>query len=125
MDINSLNSDRLNADMMRTSQLEKNLQQFEKIAGNENISRKKKIDEAAEGFESMFVNMMLSQMRKSIPKSDLLGNTPGKEIFEEMFDQEISKKIAQRGGLGIADALKRTFEEHYARQKPQNTGDAQ
>jgi len=92
MDINSLNSDRLNADMMRTSQLEKNLQQFEKIAGNENISRKKKIDEAAEGFESMFVNMMLSQMRKSIPKSDLLGNTPGKEIFEEMFDQEISKK---------------------------------
>ena len=75
------------------------------------IARKQKMEEAAQGFESLFINMLLKQMRRTIPKSDFINGGYGEKIFEEMFDEEISKKIAQRGGLGIAHAIYTKFEQ--------------
>ncbi|MCP5462130.1 MAG: rod-binding protein [bacterium] len=75
------------------------------------ISKKKKLMEAAEGFESMFVNMLLKQMRQTIPDSELIDGGYAGKIFEEMFDEEISKKIASRGGLGISHAIYKKFEQ--------------
>lgn len=122
MDFFADQSSNMNNNLLRSSQMDKALSRFENMAKSKSVSEQKKIEEAAQGFESMFVNMLISQMRKTIPDSELLENGPGRQMFEEMFDQEISKKISERGGIGIADAVKREFERHYNDMKHANTG---
>jgi len=74
--------------------------------------KKQKLQHVAHEFESMFVNLLFKQMRKTIPNSELIDGGNAEDIFEEMLDSEISKKIAQRGGLGIADALMEQFDRY-------------
>lgn len=56
-------------------------------------------------FESVFLNMMLQSMRATVPKSDFLGEEKGREMFEGMLDQELTKDMAKAGGVGLADML--------------------
>jgi flagellar protein FlgJ len=51
-------------------------------------------------FESLFLNLMLKEMRKSIQKSDLLGSD-AMETYEQMFDQQVALGMAKAGGIGI------------------------
>lgn len=74
--------------------------------------KQQKLQHVAHEFESMFVNLLFKQMRKTIPNSKLIDGGSAEDIFEEMLDSEISKKIAQRGGLGIADALMEQFNRY-------------
>jgi len=46
-------------------------------------------------------------MRQSIPQNGLLGNGPGKEIYQSLMDQELAKKMSQRGGVGLGERLYR------------------
>ncbi len=60
-----------------------------------------KLRKACKDFESLFVQQLLKSMRKTIFKSDLLSGGPGGEIFESLFDQELSKNLAYREGFGL------------------------
>lgn len=64
-----------------------------------------KLREAADNFEALFVNYMLKEMRKTVMKSDWLGGGLGGEIMEGLFDQEISRNIAENSKLGIAELM--------------------
>ena len=64
-----------------------------------------KLKKACMDFESVFIQKMFKAMRQTIPKSGLLGEGPGKDIFESLFDQELSKSLAQRDGLGLGKVL--------------------
>ncbi|MEJ2636535.1 MAG: transglycosylase SLT domain-containing protein, partial [Calditrichia bacterium] len=64
-----------------------------------------KLREAADNFEALFVNYMLKEMRKTVMKSDWLGGGLGGEIMEGLFDQEISRNIAENSNLGIAELM--------------------
>lgn len=57
--------------------------------------------EISKQFESLFLNLMLKEMRKSIQKSELLGSD-AMESYQQMFDQQISLGISKAGGIGIA-----------------------
>jgi len=94
-----------------------NINNIGKVAP-ENDSRQAKLKKAADGFESMFINLMLSQMRKTIPKSELIDGGNAQDIFETMFYDEIAKRVAQRGELGIADKLMQEYEKYI---KPTGT----
>ena len=50
---------------------------------------------------------MLKLMRQSIPQNGLLGNSPGKEVYQSLIDQELAKSISQRGGFGLGGVLYR------------------
>ena len=65
----------------------------------------KQLKEACQGFEAIFVNMMLSEMRKSIPKSDLMGTSFANDTFTQMLDEEISESVSKGQGIGIADMM--------------------
>lgn len=65
---------------------------------------------ACEDFESLFINQLMKQMRKTIPKSDLFPESQAKEIYTSMMDSEMSSKIAKGGGLGLAELLMRQVE---------------
>lgn len=75
--------------------------------GGKNIDpaqKEKKLRESCEGFESIFIQKMWEEMRKTLPKSTLLH---GKEeqFWQGMYDQELAKKMTSAGGIGLADMM--------------------
>jgi peptidoglycan hydrolase FlgJ len=69
-------------------------------------AEKQKLKKACADFESLFVYNLLKTMRQSVPKGGLLGNGPGKDIYEMMFDQQIAKSVASKpGGIGLQQML--------------------
>lgn len=65
-------------------------------------------DKASRDFEAYFVQYMLKEMRKTISRSDLFGSTDSMQIFEELFDESLSKEIAMKGqGIGLANQIRK------------------
>ncbi|MEW6587487.1 MAG: rod-binding protein [Nitrospirota bacterium] len=60
---------------------------------------------ACQEFEALFLEYLLSAMRKSIPKSGFLGNSKEEEMYTSLFDQELCVKLSQQKGLGLGDLL--------------------
>lgn len=67
-------------------------------------AKAKKLREACEGFESVFIQKMWQEMRNTIPKGGLMH---GKEerFWQDMYDQELSKSMTSAGGIGLADMM--------------------
>jgi len=67
-------------------------------------AKEKKLRDACEGFESIFIQKMWQEMRKSVHQSSLLH---GKEeqFWQDMYDQELAKKMTSAGGIGLADMM--------------------
>lgn len=65
---------------------------------------KSALRETAQQFEAMFLQMMMKSMRDSIEKSELT-HSEHAEMFEGMFDREVSLAMARRNSLGVADML--------------------
>jgi len=65
----------------------------------------KRLEEACAEFESLFIYLVMKQMRKTIPKSGLLDGGKGEEIFTSMMDEELSRQMSLRQGLGLKDVL--------------------
>ncbi|MGL5956568.1 MAG: rod-binding protein [Brevinema sp.] len=65
-----------------------------------------KITEVAQEFESLFIEMMFKEMRKTLDNTDLSGiNSPGKDIFNDMLYTEYSKETSKLGGFGLAKMI--------------------
>jgi len=69
--------------------------------------KSEEIKAAARQFEALFVNRLLKEMRKTIIKSNLLGEGFGGEIFRDMFDEKLAEEISERSTLGLADVIAR------------------
>lgn len=65
---------------------------------------KSALRETAQQFEAMFLQMMIKSMRETIEKSDLTDSQHA-DLFEGMFDREVSLAMARRNSLGLADML--------------------
>ena len=103
--------------------LQKQLQKARLASAN-----RRKLAEASEDFEALFVYMMLRAMRQTVMKSGLLDEGLGGEIMESMFDQELSRTIARRAHLGIAELLQQQLgaasgEEQPGKPKPAEFSD--
>ena len=46
-------------------------------------------------------------MRQTIPQSGLSGPGAGKEVYQSLMDQELSKSMAKKGGLRIGEMVYR------------------
>ncbi len=62
--------------------------------------------------ESVFLNYMLTQMRSTVPKVTLMGDNSKTDIMQSMLDGELSKNMAQAGGIGIADMIYRQLSQN-------------
>jgi flagellar protein FlgJ len=74
----------------------KNVNDPKYLAQVKNVSRE---------FESIFLNYMLQQMRKTVPEDTLTGDSAAKDIFLGMQDEETSKELSKAGGIGLAAIL--------------------
>jgi len=75
-------------------------------AAQRNLSGSKKaLMEAAQQFEGLFLNMLLSEMRKTVPDTDLFGDKRAEKLFQSMLDQEIADHSVKSQSLGLAKMI--------------------
>ena len=65
----------------------------------------KALEKTCRDFESLFVNYLMQEMRKTIPEDSLFGGGQAEKIYSGMLDGEVSKTIAQQRGIGLAALL--------------------
>ncbi len=70
-----------------------------------------KLREACSDFEALFLDQMFQSMRKTLPGDGIFGKSHQKEIYESLYYQEMSKKIARGEGMGIGEALYKKLQE--------------
>jgi len=64
----------------------------------------KQLRQACQSFEAVFISKMWQEMRNTVPKD---GYTKSKqeEMYLSMFDKDFAEKMAQAGGIGLADMI--------------------
>lgn len=73
----------------------------------EELKYDKKLREACQGFEAMFLNMMYREMRRTVPENELFGNSNADKILNDMLDTEMVNNMSKAGGVGLADVIYR------------------
>jgi murein DD-endopeptidase MepM/ murein hydrolase activator NlpD len=71
--------------------------------------KKDELKKVSQEFEAIFIAQLLKVMRETIEESGLWEGGFGKSIYTELFDQEVSLSMAQRGALGMSDLLYRSL----------------
>ncbi len=65
----------------------------------------KKLRNACDGFEEIFVHKLFQVMRSTTDKDTLLYGGRGEEIFQDMLDENYAKLITQSRALGLSDLI--------------------
>lgn len=86
-----------------------------KIEGAKESKEDEKLMEVCKEFESVFIYMMMKEMKKTIPDEDgLIPKSTGTKIFEDMYMEELSKEVVERDeGFGIAKMMYEQFKNGY------------
>jgi len=64
-----------------------------------------KLAAACNDMEALFIHHMLSEMRKTVPKSGFIDGGRAEEIYTSLMDAELAKEMASSGGLGLSAIL--------------------
>lgn len=65
------------------------------------------IDQAAKEFESVFLAQMLEHMFSDLEMGALADDHEGEEVYRSWMVKEYARVIADAGGIGVADHVKR------------------
>ena len=83
---------------------EKNLERLRNSSSFGKLDSDKDIEKVSRDFESIFLNKLLSSMRKTVPKSGLLDSF-ATDMFQSMMDEEMSKEMAKNKGMGMGEMI--------------------
>jgi peptidoglycan hydrolase FlgJ len=65
-----------------------------------------KLHQAATQFEGVFLQMVMSAMRDTVPKESIFGtNSVSEDTWQSMLDDQYSQALANSGGFGLAKQL--------------------
>jgi len=79
-----------------------------RVADSRAIDKKSELFKQCREFESIFMKMMLKEMRASVDKSgSLMSGGWAEDIFQDMLDDEYSKSMAETANFGLAEQLYR------------------
>jgi flagellar protein FlgJ len=70
--------------------------------------QKSDLQKAGEGFEALFLTLLLKGGRAGLPGDDLTGSAAVRSGMD-MLDARLAQDAAGRAGLGIAEAVARQF----------------
>jgi peptidoglycan hydrolase FlgJ len=71
------------------------------------------LKQLCQDFESVFINSLFQEMRKSIPDEGYLERSLGMNIFQEMMDMEVAGEMSRKGGLGLGRLLYEQLRDKY------------
>ena len=67
--------------------------------------RNQDIRNAAVQMEALMLKMLYNDMWKTVPKDELYGDDNAMDIYRDMYHEELTKKMAIDGGIGLADFI--------------------
>ena len=67
----------------------------------EDLVRRGELLRASQEFESYFLSYLMKVMRETVPKGELTANPMG-DTYYSFYDEEIGKRAAQAGGIGLS-----------------------
>ena len=67
----------------------------------EDSIRRGELLRASQEFESYFLSYLMKVMRETVPKGELTANPMG-DMYYSFYDEEIGKRAAQAGGIGLS-----------------------
>ena len=70
-----------------------------------------KLKKTCRDFEAIFIHKLLKDMRATVPQSGLLDGGSQQELYRSMFDEEFSKNLAAKGGVGLGKILYRNLSQ--------------
>ncbi len=84
-----------------------------KVQKLENLTRRGELLKASQEFESYFLSYLMKIMRETVPKSPLTENKMG-DMFRSFYDEEIGKRAAQAGGIGLSQFILSSLSQNEA-----------
>jgi flagellar protein FlgJ len=63
--------------------------------------------QVAEELEGLFLGLLLKSMRSTVGEGGLFKEGTDAKMYKDMFDQEVGRALARRGGIGLADMIVR------------------
>ena len=66
------------------------------------LARRGELLQASQEYEAYFLSYLLKVMRETVPKGALTANPMG-EMFYSFYDEEIGKRAAEAGGIGLSE----------------------
>ena len=81
--------------------------------------------EACHQMESLFINHLFKEMRATIHRSGFISGGRAEEIYTSMMDAEMAAKLANRGGIGLADMLLHQLGTPASDPETEDSGDAE
>ncbi len=76
----------------------------------ENPNKVEGLTKAADQFETLFLQMVLKSMRSAsdaLASEDSLVNSEKQRMYRDMYDGQLTMAMANKGGIGISDAMVR------------------
>jgi flagellar protein FlgJ len=89
-----------------------NLELLKKKAEN-NKQDDKKLMKACEDIEAEFLKIMLKEMKKTVPEDSLFQKSQGREIFEDLYTENLATKTSKGSSLGLAKSIYDQFNKTY------------
>ena len=80
----------------------KDLSVIQRKVDNLNKDDDEKLMEVCREFESIFLYMVLKEMKKTVPEDGLIEKSQASRIFEDMYFEELSKEMTRNNSSGIA-----------------------
>lgn len=76
------------------------------------MMERQKLIEAGKQYESYFVSYLLKVMRETVPQG-AIANKQG-AYFYSFYDEEIGRRAAESGGIGIAQMVQEHAEKYFS-----------
>lgn len=77
------------------------------------------IKQAAEDFESLFLNIVLKSMRDTVQKSGLIDGGNAEDIYKSLLDDEYAKMMAAQRHTGLANNIEEFLLNSQSQIRPQ------
>ena len=88
----------------------------ESLARRAESRESKSVEQVAAEFESMFVSLVLKEMRQTLQEPMFAGDAG--DSLGGLFDMYVGKHLADNGGLGIGEMVKRYMQYSATHEQP-------
>ena len=87
------------------------------LRGRARANPNEAVEEVAQQFEALFIQMMLKSMRDAVEDGGLFGSDQ-LDTYQQMADQQTALDMASKGGIGLAEALVSQLSRHQGIEQP-------
>lgn len=77
-----------------------------KLQAAKNSKDDQELRDVSKQFEAVFINMLLKNMRSTIPEDQgYIEKSNATKTYESMLDEEMAEQMSKAGGIGLSDMI--------------------